>query len=176
MTNPPQGFAERVCELAKPLIKHKVRQMVRRRQIGRSDEEDVQQEVFKRLLERLPALYARQDELERDVKRILRQSVCNQLRRRYASKRDPSNVTSIDRVGEPAHVNCEFRDFCSDLDDALNELTDQQRQLCELLLTEGISAAARKLDKPRSTVQNHVARVRQIFEDRGLREYLASDE
>ena len=59
-----------------------------------------------------------------------------------------------------------------DLARALGELTSRERQVADLL-TQGytVTAAADRLGLARSTVSDEVARIRQLFERRGLRKY-----
>jgi len=63
-------------------------------------------------------------------------------------------------------------DLASDLTEALAKLPDDLSALAERLKTQSLSQAARDLGVPRSTLQRQVQRLRQCFEDAGLRIYL----
>lgn len=54
------------------------------------------------------------------------------------------------------------------------KLTPQQQKLCKLLGEEGltISEACRRLDKHRMIVYREIARIRELFEKEGLKDYL----
>jgi len=61
-----------------------------------------------------------------------------------------------------------------DVAKALRTLTPRQRRLCELLGAEGLSIkeAAEKLRIPRGTLYEEINRIRKIFAEQGLGEYL----
>jgi RNA polymerase sigma factor (sigma-70 family) len=61
-----------------------------------------------------------------------------------------------------------------DVAKALRNLTPRQRRLCELLGEEGLSIkeAAEKLRIPRGTLYEEINRIRKIFADQGLGDYL----
>ncbi|HPM42962.1 MAG TPA: sigma-70 family RNA polymerase sigma factor [Candidatus Omnitrophota bacterium] len=54
------------------------------------------------------------------------------------------------------------------------KLTPQQQKLCKLLGEEGltISEASRQLNKHRMIIHREIARIRELFEKEGLRDYL----
>jgi RNA polymerase sigma-70 factor (ECF subfamily) len=61
-----------------------------------------------------------------------------------------------------------------DIGRVLARLTPVQRQLCQLLGEEGltIKEAAERLRIPRGTLYEEIKRVRQVFADQGLGDYL----
>ncbi len=61
-----------------------------------------------------------------------------------------------------------------ELSEAFQKLTPQQQELCKLLGEEGltISEACRRLDKHRMIVYRELARIRELFEKEGLKDYL----
>jgi len=61
-----------------------------------------------------------------------------------------------------------------ELSKAFQKLTPQQQKLCRLLGEEGltISEACRRLDKHRMIVYRELARIRELFEKEGLKDYL----
>ena len=61
-----------------------------------------------------------------------------------------------------------------DINKALLRLTPRQRRLCRLLGEEGMSIkeAAEHLGIPRGTLYEEIKRVRQVFDDQGLGDYL----
>jgi len=60
------------------------------------------------------------------------------------------------------------------LSKAFQKLTPQQQKLCQLLGEEGltISEASRRLDKHRMIVYREIARIKELFEKEGLKDYL----
>ncbi len=61
-----------------------------------------------------------------------------------------------------------------DIDRALARLTPVQRQLCQMLGEEGltIKEAAERLRIPRGTLYEEIKRIRRVFADQGLGDYL----
>ncbi|MCO5108791.1 MAG: sigma-70 family RNA polymerase sigma factor [Burkholderiaceae bacterium] len=68
----------------------------------------------------------------------------------------------------------ERRDACIDIGRVLARLTPVQRQLCQMLGEEGltIKEAAERLRIPRGTLYEEIKRIRQVFADQGLGDYL----
>jgi len=54
------------------------------------------------------------------------------------------------------------------------KLTPQQQKLCKLLGEDGlsISDASRQMDKHRMVIYREIARIRELFEKEGLKDYL----
>lgn len=76
----------------------------------------------------------------------------------------PDEVSTARVAGLPLQV---------DLSTVLTRLTSQQQEICRLL-TEGeaVTAISRKLKVPRATLYDEIKRVRRIFRDAGLKDYL----
>jgi RNA polymerase sigma-70 factor (ECF subfamily) len=100
------------------------------------------------------------------------------LRRRAAKKRRLRAGTLDGAAGRVADESADGRvrerasDLHGDLAVVLGRLTDRQRDICDQLLRESVSPAARELGLPRSTVRDEIARIRVVFEEAGLGEYL----
>jgi len=103
----------------------------------------------------------------------------NSLLRRRAAKKRRLHAGTLD--GAAGHIADEaadgrVRETASDLRDdlaaVLGRLTPRQRDICDQLLRESVSPAARELGLPRSTVRDEIARIRVVFEEAGLGEYL----
>ncbi len=71
----------------------------------------------------------------------------------------------------PPQINSELK---IELSKAYQKLTPQQQKLCKLLGEEGltISEACRRLDKHRMIIYREIARIRELFEKEGLKDYL----
>ena len=59
-----------------------------------------------------------------------------------------------------------------DLMAVLDSLPPPLREVAELLMTDSVAEAARRLGKSRSTIYGRLARLRERFEDAGLARYL----
>jgi len=61
-----------------------------------------------------------------------------------------------------------------DLEKAFARLTPRQRQLCQLLGEEGLNVqeASRRLGLPRATLYDELKRIRKVFAELGLEDYL----
>ena len=61
-----------------------------------------------------------------------------------------------------------------DLEKAMARLTPRQRQLCQLLGEEGLNVqeASRRLGVPRATLYDELKRIRKVFAELGLEDYL----
>lgn len=71
----------------------------------------------------------------------------------------------------PPQINSELR---TELSRVFQKLTPQQQKLCRLLGEEGlsISEASMRLDKHRMIIYREIARIRELFEKEGLKDYL----
>jgi len=127
--------------------------------------------------------------------RVLRNKLTDLLRERRATKRAgdfdtvsldapvseaddaPSFADLVDAAtsGAPggAHVS-DSNDARIDIAKALEQLTPRQRRLCMLLGEEGLSIkeAAARLRIPRGTLYEEIKRIRKVFADLGLGDYL----
>lgn len=76
-----------------------------------------------------------------------------------------------DRQDDLPQIKAELK---IELSRAFQKLTPQQKELCRLLSEEGLSIneACEHFSKHRSNVYRDVFRIREIFENEGLREYL----
>ncbi|MDD5422577.1 MAG: sigma-70 family RNA polymerase sigma factor [Candidatus Omnitrophica bacterium] len=71
----------------------------------------------------------------------------------------------------PPQINSELK---IELSKTYQKLTPQQQQLCRLLGEEGlsISETSRRLGKHRMIIYREIARIRELFEKEGLKDYL----
>jgi DNA-directed RNA polymerase specialized sigma24 family protein len=87
---------------------------------------------------------------------------------------DEDSLTLKDKIPEgdtPPQIKSELK---IELSKAYQKLTPQQQKLCRLLVEENISIneACRRLDKHRMVVYREIARIRELFEKEGLKDYL----
>lgn len=188
------------CELsdyAIRLIRHKARQLARNEGFTPQDIEDIRQDLIVDLLERLPKFDATKSAYNTFVDRIVNRKVARLMRDRNCEKRDPRREACslneyIDdgeggtversqtiaaeeadrRLGRQARSNQETAELVLDVEAVLKRLPDNLRTPCELLKTGSIADAARAMGVPRTTLNDHVKKLREFFEAAGLRDYL----
>ena len=194
--NPVAGdWPQALCDLARPLIRHKIRRLEGMVGITQSDLEDVEHNVYVRLLERLEQLAPRISDLNIRIATIVKQSISNELRYRRARKRDCNRVVSLNahvmgvegpvelgetvtqreldaRLGRCSRSAEELVEMGMDIETVLEEMSQDLQDLAEALGVDSVSEIARRLGTPRTTLQDRVRDLRERFEDAQLREYL----
>jgi RNA polymerase sigma-70 factor (ECF subfamily) len=169
-------------KFTKGIIRRKIKQLVGRAGFSRQDREDLEQELLLRLLQSLHLFDPAQAHRNVFVTTVIERAVAMILRERLAKKRNGATVQSLDQATDNAgdsaepvdpHRSQEQQvDPATDLAEVLARLPDDLRALAERLKSQSLSQAARDLGVPRSTLQRQVQRLRQCFEDAGLRIYL----
>jgi RNA polymerase sigma-70 factor (ECF subfamily) len=195
MENTKQGILN---GYARDVIRHKARQLIGKYGFTRDDYDDLQQEMMLDLLRRLGKYDPSKAGLSTFVARIVDRKVSTLIRHQRQEKRDYRRpVCSLDaqvedqdgqargldevlsqdafddEVARHDRPSAERLDLRLDLSLVLDELPDDLRQLALRLQTRTVAEIARELGVPRSTLyEKGIARLRKIFEDKGLREYL----
>ena len=177
---------------AEDLIHHKTRQLIGTAGFTKDDVEDLEQEMRLDLLERLPKFDLSKGTYNTFVSRLVERKICNLIRHRTQEMRDfrceegsihdvvkcgDEKVEHIETITQDEH---DFRwgkysrpaedrmDLRLDISMVLPKLPPKLRKPAELLQIMSITAAARKLGIPRSTLYDRIARLRRIFEKVGL--------
>ncbi len=184
-----------IDDAARRIIRRKARQFVTRIGLARQEQEDLEQELTRRLLMSLPAFDPGQGHWNVFVTTVVERSAEKLLRRHRAEKRDCRRVCSLDALVEadddPAGLGDTVRPreqvarrangsrdpqelaaLALDVAEVLARLPAPLREVAELLMTLSVSEAARALGVPRTTLVRWVERLRQCFEDAGMRNYL----
>lgn len=172
------------------LIRFKARQLARRPGFTQSDRVDIEQELRADLLERLPRFDESKARLNTFISRIIERKVISIVRYRTAEKRSPDREECslndevrdadgrlVDRhqtTPEAASVWQRLHDLTRDVSDLRGRLeSDLHRRVMDALGRGGtINSVANELGIPRRAVQRCIAKLREVFEDAGLREYL----
>lgn len=187
-----------LSEYAAVLIHHKARQIIGKAGFTKDDVDDIEQEMTLELLERLPKFDPAKSAHKTFVARIIDRKVANLIRDRNCEKRDPrreeyslneciddSEGGSVERIqtiaaeeadrrlGRQERSDQETAELALDVEEVLKRLPDNLRRLCELLKTGSIADAARAMGVPRTTLNDHVKKLREFFEAAGLRDYLS---
>ena len=186
--------AEMLCDIARPLIQAKAKRLVRRPGFVPADQEDIEQDVFLRLVSRFSAGPAGSWPVLAFINRIVNQSIANQIRDRTAEKRDSRSVRSLNvsagndrqrrelgdsvtqahldaRVGRLSPQALHQVELGMDLEETLAEFSPGNRELCEKLQVDSVCELARRLSMPRATLTDWVRKLRRVLKDRGLNEY-----
>ncbi len=183
---------------ARDVIRYKARQLIGKYGFTRDDYDDLQQEMMLDLLRRLGKYDPSKAGLSTFVARIVDRKVSTLIRHQRQEKRDyRRQVCSLDaqvedqdaqsrgldevlsqdayddEVARHDRPEAERLDLRLDLSLVLDELPEDLRQLALRLQFRTVAEIARELGVPRSTLyEKGIARLRKIFEDSGLREYL----
>ena len=178
-------------------IRHKARQLVGTAGFSRDDVEDIEQDLTLDLLERLPKFDPAKAKHNTFVARVVERKVSTLIRHRKQQIRDCrreecSLNAAIDdcgggsvermqtisqdehdlRTGKYARRADERADLHLDIEAVLADMPPELRQAGQMLMTMPIAEVAHKLGVPRSTFyETHLAKLREIFEAKGLGEY-----
>jgi len=163
--------------------------------LGREDFDDLLQECLTHWFFAKDRYNASQGTSEKTfMGKVIRNKLTDLVRERETDKRkiahlsvsldepigdDMDSLTLLDTLHEEtiAKTSGDFFSKMSpkiDLYKAMQKLSPQQKQLCQLLGEEGftITEASEYLKTPRSTVYDELKRIRKIFEKEQLNEYL----
>jgi RNA polymerase sigma-70 factor (ECF subfamily) len=165
---------------AQGIIRRKVRLLVKRAGFTTQDRPDLEQELVMMLVQGLNRFDPDQGHPNVFVTTVIERAVARILRKRRAKKRDGCMVHSLHRPtdGQPTdpidpQAGREGEvDLANDLADVLARLPEKLRDLAERLKHRSLSAVARDLGVPRTTLQRKVQHLRRFFENAGLRIYL----
>ena len=184
-------------EYAVGIIKHKAKQLIGRSGLTESDRKDLEQEMMLDLLQRLPKYDSDKAQLNTFVARIVEHKVSVVLSERNVGKRDWRLCTASmnDRLdsgegenverhevydmdeylrqsGQQTRSSREQHDLSIDLERAITSLPPELRDLCVRLQTMNVTEISRATGIPRGTLYDRIKDLRNLFEDRGLRDYL----
>ncbi len=178
------------------IIRRKVKQLIGRAGFTSQDREDLEQEMFVRVLQSLPRFNPDRAHRNKFVTTVVERYVANILRNKQADKRDHRRICSLNvtievaeegptelaqtigdreldaRLGRQRRSECELVQLALDLADVMATLPDNWRTLLELRKTQTMADIARELGVPRTTLNEWMRRIRKRFEKAGLNEYL----
>jgi RNA polymerase sigma-70 factor (ECF subfamily) len=168
-----QGFV-------RALVRRKAGQLVGVAGYGRQDVPDLGQELCLRLLQSLSRFDPARGRIEAFVTIVLERTVARLVRDRRTKKRYAPGSRSLDAPDAEAdgllpedyrQAGDDARDLRADLDQVLEPLPPEQRDLARRLMERTIADVARDLGVPRSTLMRRVGHLRRHLEDAGLRDY-----
>lgn len=187
-----------ITDYAKELIHHRARQLVGTAGFTPGDIEDIESELRTDLLGRMPKFDAAKAQCNTFVDRIVTRKISNLIRYRMQQKRDchhklcslneliedgESNTVeraqtvchdaAYIRLGRRYRTRSQEASLRLDVSIVVGGLPKDLRRVAEELKTKTVAQAAKALGLPRSTLYGAIGRLRIIFRDAGLQEYLA---
>lgn len=188
---------QEINEYAARVIRHKAKHLVGTAGFTESDRDDLEQEMMLDVITRLPKFDANKGTPKTFVARIIERKISKLIRHRTSDMRDyrreafslnenmeDGDGGSVERgdlvsresidpvVASNSRSGVDEMAFLQDMEAVLSGLPGHLRRLCEILKTGTVSDAAREMGIPRTTLHDHVTKLRSLFEDAGLREYL----
>jgi len=183
-------------EYAVKLIQHKAYQLVGNAGFTDSDREDIEQDLLMDLLSRLPDYDPELAERATFITRIVNRRVARILEKRSAWRRDyrlnefslnendwedDNSVERHENIGEDEYLlrtgkqelpTNDLRDLIIDVNRVLEILPPEFRDLCERLKTKTVAEVSRETGIPRGTIYESIQKVRELFQNAGLKDYL----
>jgi len=189
---------ESLGDYARDTIRHKARQLIGKYGFTRDDYDDLQQEMTLDLLERLPKFDPDKAAHTTFVARVIERKISKLIRHRKQEMRDfrreacsvnepieDGNGGTVERgqtisqdeqdlqTGKHSRPEGERIDLRMDMSFVVSGLPPELQRLTELLQAHSSLKVARELGVHRSTLYaRDIARLREIFEDQGMKEYL----
>lgn len=175
------------------LIKYKAKQMAGRNGFCKSDREDIQQElsihVWLCLPKHDPSRASRHTFVSRVIDNYVRklidrnQAACRDYRKNKfsldeeleydngfrTSRRDLIDLE--DYLATTGRASCDI-DLALDLQRAIEQLPDDQRDLCLKLFTDTKTEVAESMGKPRSSLYEDINKLKALLKSAGLKENL----
>jgi len=194
------GFNKRyegIDEYAVRIIKYKARQLVGRVGFTESDREDLEQEMLMDLLQRLPKYNPDRAQRNTFIARVVEHKIATIIEARKVGLRDyrlcncslndrledeeggsVERMETIDqedylrRTGRLSRPPAELRDLSLGVRKTIENLPLELRELCMRLFTDTVTEISRDTEIPRGTLYEIIKKIRAVFEDAGLRDYL----
>lgn len=186
-----------IDDYAVRIIKYKARQLVGRVGFTESDRQDLEQEMVFDLLRRLPKFKPERAQRNTFIARVVEHKVATIIEAQKAGMRDyrlcpcslndrfendeGGSVERIDtinqddylqRTGKLSRPISDLRGLSIDVRSAVEKLPPELRDLCKRLQTESVTEISRDTGIPRGTIYESINKLRTLFEDAGLKDYL----
>ncbi len=180
------------------IIRFKARQLVGQAGFTVADRDDLEQELILDLLRRLPKYDPSRAKLNTFIARVVEHKIATLIEKQTAHKRDyrrcPCSLNerfeeeeegrSVERaetldqedyllrIGVEPRAAEELRALALDVAAVVENLPLELHELCRRLGQETVSEISRDTGVPRATLYQSVKKLREIFEDAGLKDYL----
>ena len=189
-------YNEKIDRFTHGIIWRKVRQLIGRAGFTQQDRKDLQQDLILRVLQSLRSFDSSKAHRNKFVTAVVERHVANILRNKRAEKRDCRDAYSLNvvigeederlveladmigqceldaRLGRHPRNDEDLKQLAQDAADVMATLPEELRDLAERLKTDSLSEIARGKGIPRTTLHASVRRLRQRFEQAGLKDYL----
>ena len=139
-----------------------------------NNRKDLEQDLLLEVVVRWSRFNPSRGSAEAFVERVVERKLCKLLRDAKRAKRGPRAAISLscdDSVDERDSI----RDTCirADVRGVMSAMTERDRRVCDQLLRETVSEAARQLRTPRSTLEYAVNSVRDRFKKSDVDQYFS---
>jgi RNA polymerase sigma factor (sigma-70 family) len=189
-------YQEKFDRFTRGIIRRKIKQLIGRAGFANHDWEDLEQDMFLRVLQALKSFDPSQAHRNKFITAVVERYFANVLRDKQAGKRDHRRITSINvminitderptelaqtigqreldaRRGRHPRSDEEQAQLARDVAESIGKLPVELRKLAERLKSESVSDIARDMGIPRTTLNEIVRRLRRRFENGGLKDYL----
>lgn len=194
-----QGSDRVIDKFTQGYVRKRARQLAGKRGFQERDRDEIEQQLFLKLAKHLDAADPDSPKWKAFVAKTVSRQIASMIRDNGAEKRDRRRVQSInvvvaecdegvvelgDTISENEarrHRGCcgrseqDLTDLASDMEACLADLPDERyREFCERLKYDSIAQVARDMEIPRTTLNAWLSKIRERFEERGLRDYLKS--
>jgi hypothetical protein len=162
-------------QFAKSLVRIKARQLVRIiRDAAIGSQQDLEQDLLLEVVVRWPGFDPNRGNAEAFVESVVRAKLCKMLRDAKRAKRVSGPTVSADG-GDAIDPADDLRVLCirMDVETVVSKLDAVKRSVCDQLLRESVSEAARQLRTPRSTLEYAVNSVRDHFKKSDVDQYFS---
>ncbi len=186
-----------IDDYAVRIIKYKARQLVGRVGFTESDRQDLEQEMVFDLLRRLPKFKPERAQRNTFIARVVEHKVATIIEAQKAGMRDyrlcpcslndrfeneeGGSVERIDTINQDDYLQrtgnlsrpiSDLRGLSIDIRNAVEKLPPELRDLCKRLQVESVTEISRDTGIPRGTIYESIKKLRTLFEDAGLKDYL----
>lgn len=189
-------FNEKIDRFTRGIIRRKVKQLIGRAGFKKQDREDLEQELFTRVLQSLPSFDPSKAHRNKFITTVVERYVANILRNKQAEKRDHRRISSLNvtievadegptelaqtigereldaRLGRCRRSDEELAELAIDLADVIATLPESRQTLLELRKTQTMSEIADEMGVPRTTLNGWMRRIRQRSEKASMQDYL----
>ena len=162
-------------QFAKSLVRIKAKQLLRViRDAATGSQQDLEQDLLLEVVVRWPGFDPNRGNAEAFVESVVRAKLCKMLRDAKRAKRVSGPMVSADG-GDAIDPADDLRVLCirMDVETVVSKLDAVKRSVCDQLLRESVSEAARQLRTPRSTLEYAVNSVRDRFEKSDVDQYFS---
>lgn len=172
------------------LIDRKVNALARTWGVSASQVDDIRQDIYLDLLERLPQHDPEKSPVALFISACVHRKIYNVIRHELAQRNGPVRdsiermedemattgarieISAADAAGERED---RLRDLRIDLAAATKSLTDEEKELMQDLMSESIAIIARRTGRTRKMIYRIITNLRQKFAKHGLERYIGGE-